>query len=247
MPTTQAEGLWVCKLGGAALQDAAKAEDLYQRLAAHHAAGRQLVVVHGGGPAVSAMAKRLGVASSFHDGLRVTSPALMEVAQMVQLGQVGRGVVTGLARLGVPALSLSGADFAGMLRARLHPERALGRVGEIDAVDVDRLTALTAAGVVPVIAPIGVDEDMLPLNVNADSVAQAVAAALQAERLIFVSDVQAVLGPEGPVEVLRAAQARDWLKDGTIHGGMVPKIRGALDALDLGVGQVAIGNTRICP
>lgn len=239
MPTTPVE---VLKVGGALLADAARAEALLSEVARSPV---PVVVVHGGGPAVSAMAERLGVDSHFEHGLRVTSPALMEVAQMVQVGTVSRQVVTGLTRAGSRALALSGADLGGWLRARLMRGGALGRVGEIASVDVAVLRDLLDRGIVPVVAPVAVDAELAPLNVNADQVAHAIASALGAVRLRFVSDVQAVLGPAGPVKELPWGTAERWLQDGTVSGGMGPKLRSCHRALLGGVGEVHIGQTRV--
>ena len=237
----------VVKLGGAALQDEQRTQSLLDQLTSLRQRGVQLVVVHGGGPAVSKLAEQLGIHSRFHQGLRVTPPELMRVAQMVQVGVVGRCLVSGFARRGVPALGLSGADFGGVLRAELHPERALGRVGLIAHVELPPLRSLIEQGTIPVLAPVAVDANFEPLNVNADQVAQAVAVALGARQLIYVSDVAAVLGPQGAVEVLTAAQAKEWLEDGTVHGGMRPKLLSCLSALEQGVGEVIVGRTKVVP
>lgn len=239
MPTTPVE---VLKIGGALLADAERAQALLTEVAQSPG---PVVLVHGGGPAVSAMAARLSVDSHFVDGLRVTSPALMEVAQMVQLGVVSRQVVTGLTRAGSRALALSGADLGGWLKADLMRGGALGRVGKIAQVDVAVLEGLLAQGIVPVVAPVAVDVDLAPLNVNADQVAHAIASALGAVRLRFASDVPAVLGPAGPVSELPWGTAERWLQDGTVSGGMGPKLRSCHRALLGGVGEVHIGQTRV--
>lgn len=232
----------VIKIGGALLQDSERAGAFLGALAQR---STPTVLVHGGGPAVSAMAQRLGVSSHFVDGLRVTSPALMEVAQMVQVGVVSRQVVSALTRAGSRALALSGADLGGWLRARQIRQGALGRVGEIRSVDCAVLEGLLAQGVIPVVAPVAVDAELEPLNVNADQVAYAIAAALGAQTLQFVSDVDAVLGPEGPVAELPWSEAEQWLADGTVTGGMGPKLRSCHHALLAGVGEVHIGMTRV--
>lgn len=230
------------KVGGALLQDPERAQAFLNQVAAW---GRPCVLVHGGGPAVSAMAERLDVESHFEDGLRVTSPALMQVAQMVQVGVVSRQVVSGLTRAGSRALGLSGADLGGWLRGRLMRGGALGRVGEITSVDCSVLEGLLAQGVIPVVAPVAVDADLEPLNVNADQVAHAIAAAMGARALHFVSDVSAVLGPEGPVSELSWGVAEQWMADGTVSGGMGPKLRSCHQALLAGVSEVHIGQTRV--
>lgn len=232
----------VIKVGGALLQDPSRAQAFLDDLAQRKT---PCVLVHGGGPAVSAMAERLEVSSHFVSGLRVTSPALMEVAEMVQVGVVSRQVVRGLTRAGSRAIALSGPDMGGWLRARQIQDGALGRVGEIRSVDCSVLFSFLEQGVIPVVAPVAVDGELEPLNVNADQVAYAIAAALGAHALHFASDVEAVLGPDGPVSELAWAEAEHWLADGTVTGGMGPKLRSCHRALLAGVALVHIGQTRV--
>ncbi|MFT5583962.1 MAG: acetylglutamate kinase [Cognaticolwellia sp.] len=232
----------VIKVGGALLQDPKRAHAFLEGVARRDS---PCVLIHGGGPAVSAMADRLGVSSHFVDGLRVTSPALMQVAEMVQVGVVSRQVVSGLTRAGSRAIALSGPDMGGWLRAHQIQDGVLGRVGEIRSVDCDVLLSLLAQGVIPVVAPVAVDDDLESLNVNADQVAYAIAAALGAHALHFASDVEAVLGPDGPVAELAWEKAEHWLADGTVTGGMGPKLRSCHHALLAGVSEVHIGQTRV--
>lgn len=230
------------KLGGAALAAPGGAEDVLQDIAALVRAGRRVVVVHGGGPQVSGWADRLGVSSRFIDGLRATSDELMTVAQMVQVGQVGRDVVARLGRAGVRAIGVSGQDLGGWLRADVHPNPELGRVGQVTDVDTHALNALLDAGLTPVIAPVAVDADLVPLNVNADHVAACVAAALRARDLLVLTDVSGVLDPQGQVAAhVDDAQARAWLEQGHARGGMRPKLRGCLHAAQAGVRAVIGG------
>jgi acetylglutamate kinase len=246
MPTTQAEGALVIKLGGAALAAPGAAQGVLEDVAALVQAGRRVVLVHGGGPQVSGWAERLGVESHFVDGLRATSPELMALAQMVQVGQVGRGVVERLARLGVSAIGVSGQDLGGWLRASVHPNRALGRVGQVTAVHTHALQALMDAGMVPVIAPVAVDGELAPLNVNADHVAACVAAALHARDLLVLTDVVGVLDPQGQVaQAVDEALARAWMDSGHARGGMRPKLRGCVHAARNGV-RAVIGGGDLC-
>jgi len=221
MPTT------VVKIGGSAL---AQAEAVMAQLA-----GMDVVVVHGGGAEVSAMSACLGLKTRFVEGLRVTDEDTMAVAQMVQ-ARVNQSLVAALGRSGQRSYGLFGQDHGGWLRARVRDPR-LGRVGQIVSVDTE---ALTAPGI-PVVAPVAVDQDLRPLNVNADHVAEAIATALNAEQLVFITDVEALQGPTGPVHEVGAEQLAHWIADGTVHGGMLPKARACLDAIARGVRSVSIG------
>jgi len=242
----------VIKVGGASMISESLIEAVAQDLVLLRAVGIEVVLVHGGGPAVSEMGRRLGIEPNFVDGLRVTGEDMMRVAQLVQVGGVSRDLLAAIARFGGSGVGLSGHDGGGWLRAsrRKHVSREtgqpvdLGRVGDIQSVDVRLITAATSASVIPVIAPVAVDAEYKPLNVNADSVATAVAAALGAPRLLFLSDVEGVHGPSGLVSRMTATEARGWIADGTIHGGMVPKVEACLHALNTGVQRVSIVDGR---
>lgn len=242
----------VIKYGGAAMTEDAL-RSLMRDLALLQAVRVRPVLVHGGGPAVSEHARRLGLEPRFVDGLRVTDPETLRVAQLVQVGGISRDLVAAIGRAGGCAIGVSGHDGGGWLRARprRHVSRAtgevvdLGRVGDVTRVDVGFLTALLGHGWIPVVAPVAVDEEMEPLNVNADAVAEAVAGALRADRLIFLSDVPGVRGPDGEVaSEVDGATVRAWIQDGVISGGMIPKAEGALSALEAGVGGVVIADGR---
>ncbi len=249
-----AGGVIVIKHGGAAMVDPGLAEGVLSDVAALHAAGQRVLLAHGGGPEVSRWGERFGLSARFVDGLRVTDEATMRVAQLVQVGGISRDLVAGLGRHGVRAIGLSGQDGGGWLRATVRAHRLaatgepvdLGRVGDITAVDTGLLDVLFAAGLLPVVAPVAVDAALAPLNVNADSVATAVAGALGAHRLVFLTDVSGVRGPDGaPVAALRAAEARAWIAAGVIAGGMIPKVEGCLAALAAGVAGVQIADGRV--
>jgi acetylglutamate kinase len=188
------------------------------------------VLVHGGGNAISGWLKRIGKQPVFVNGLRVTDEETMEVATMVLAGKVNKDLVCDLARHGGKAAGVSGLD-GGILRARQKNEQ-LGLVGEITSVDLSLVKTLVGAGYIPVVAPIAVGEDGQPLNVNADTAAAEVAVALRAEKLIFLTDVPGILGPEGElVTELSADRAREFINWGVISGGMVPKAEACLRAL----------------
>ncbi len=243
----------VLKYGGAAMVDAALADAVMQDVVLLRAVGVDVVVVHGGGPAVSAMGQRLGLEARFVDGLRVTDDDTMRVAQQVQIGGISRDIVAAIGRRGGRALGLSGHDLGGWLRAgpRRHVSREsgelvdLGRVGDVTTVDARPLRAVLDAAIVPVVAPVAVDGDLQSLNVNADSVATAVARALGAAKVVFLTDVAGIRGPEGLAPQVTASQLREWIADGTVSGGMIPKAEGCLRALDGGVGAVTVADGRV--
>lgn len=244
----------VVKYGGAAMTDPALADALMQDLVLLNAVGVRVVLAHGGGNAVSELGRRLGLVPRFVDGLRVTDPETLRLAQLVQVGGISRDICAALARHGGRAIGLSGQDLGGWLQAsvRQHTDRQtgepvdLGRVGDVGHVDAEALRRLMDGGLVPVVAPIAVDAALEPLNVNADSVAMAVAGALRADKLIFLTDVPGIRGPDGAIAPeLSAAQVRAWLADGTVSGGMIPKAEACLHALDAGVQRVTVADGRV--
>jgi len=221
----------VVKVGGATLGGATfdGGGTLLEEVAALVRAGVRVVVVHGGGPLVTAWLDRLGIPTRFADGRRVTDEPSLEVAAMVLRGLVNSGVVAGLSRQGVRALGLSGADN-GLLQARQRPE--LGLVGEVERVDAAMLTQLLDAGTTPVIAPLGLDATGQLLNINADDVTAAVAAALAADAALFLTDTPGVRGADGmTLQSLDRATTERLIADDAITGGMIPKVRACLDAL----------------
>lgn len=244
----------VVKYGGSAMVDPALAEAVTEDIVLLRAVGMQVVLAHGGGKMVSEMGARLGLPTTFVDGLRVTDPETMRIAQQVQIGGISRDILGAISRRGGRGLGISGHDLGGWLRARpkQHISRAtgapvdLGRVGEVTGVDHVALRGLLDQGIIPVIAPVAVDDDLRSLNVNADSVATAVATALKAARLIFLTDVDGIRGPDGkPAPELDAGTLRGWIEDGTVQGGMLPKAEACLSALDAGVERVTVADGRV--
>lgn len=239
----------VVKIGGSTLS-AESFGDLAQDLALLSAVGVQVVLVHGGGAAVSALGRRLGLEPQFVEGLRVTDDSTMDVAQMVQVGSISRQFVGAIARHGGRALAVSGADGGGLLKARkkLHVGEDgepvdLGRVGDIQSVDGALLGQILAAGFIPVIAPVAVDDSLESVNVNADEVATSVALAIGAGKLIFLSDIKGIQGPDGQVvALLQGEELRGWVRDGVVTGGMIPKARSILKALDGGIDRVTVAD-----
>ncbi|MFL7838647.1 MAG: acetylglutamate kinase [Candidatus Promineifilaceae bacterium] len=202
-----------------------------------------LVIVHGGGRAIAGLQTQLGLEVVKVDGLRVTDLESLNVTQMVLSGQSNKTVVKALLAAGVDALGLSGVD-GGLLRCRKkeHPTADLGYVGEIVEVRSDLLEKLMGLGLTPVLSPISLGVDGHTYNVNADEAASAVAGACQAEELVFVSNVPGVLCAGELVPSLSAAEAEEYIEKGIINGGMVPKVRSALQAVAYGADKVRIVN-----
>ncbi|HYF92821.1 MAG TPA: acetylglutamate kinase [Symbiobacteriaceae bacterium] len=246
----------VIKYGGAAMAAADLKDAVMQDIALMKYVGMNPIVVHGGGPEVSSMSKRLGLESRFVDGLRVTDAATMEIAQMVLIGKTNLEIVTHLGRHGAKAVGLSGHD-GGLIKAVKHLHQSvktgetvdLGFVGDIADIDVGVLESLTQAGFVPVISPIGIGPGGESYNINADTVAGEVAAALKAEKLVLLTDVEGVRADkDDPASLLTrvtAEEIRGWMAHGKIEGGMIPKLQCCLTALEAGVNRVHIIDGRV--
>lgn len=211
-----------------------------------HQLGINPIVVHGGGPQISRMLDRLGLKSEFVNGLRVTDAETMEVVEMVLVGTINSQIVTSINAAGGVAIGLTGGD-GNLLRARkLTGNGELGFVGEPERVDVGVLDGLRAAKMIPVIAPIGVGADSQSFNINADTVAGAVAAAVKADRFLLLTDVPGVLDTgKRLISELTAGEARRLIADGTISGGMIPKVETCLAAVDGGVEAAVILDGRV--
>jgi len=207
--------------------------------------GLRPVIVHGGGPQIGATLARLGRTSTFVDGLRVTDDETMEVVEMVLGGKLNREIVALVQQAGGRAMGLTGSDGGMLLVERLR-EPDLGRVGRVVHVDPAAIRAATDAGFVPVIAPIGVDAQGLTHNVNADEAAGAIAAALAAEKLILLTDVEGVQDGSGHlIRQLGVEEARKQIAEGTIRGGMIPKIECCVTALEGGVSSTHVIDGRM--
>ncbi|HUF52540.1 MAG TPA: acetylglutamate kinase [Dehalococcoidia bacterium] len=224
----------VAKIGGSTL---ASHDTSLEDVAALHARGDWPVIVHGGGVLISDWLKRLAVPTKFERGLRVTDAASLEVVVAVLCGLVNKTLVASLQALGARALGLSGADGS-LLQAKVRDE-ALGFVGEISAVDPTAVLQVIATGAVPVIAPVGMEyADGKPtgqlLNINADTSAGAIAAAIGAARLVFMTDVPGVKSNGAVLEALSATEAHELMSAGVIEGGMIPKVEACLQAAAAG-------------
>jgi acetylglutamate kinase len=247
----------VVKYGGHAMGDPELAAEFGKDIALLKQVGMNPVVVHGGGPQINAMLKRLAIKSEFVDGLRVTDAAMVEVVEMVLAGTVNKHVTELINRAGALAVGISGKD-GGLIRARKltrtivdpdsHIEHVLdlGFVGEPDLVDVRVIHALTGSGLIPVVAPVGVGADNQTYNINADDAAGAIAGALHATRLLMLTDVAGVLDADGKlIPELSVARAKAAIADGTITGGMIPKVENCLEALGLGAKGAVILDGRV--
>lgn len=247
---------FVVKYGGHAMGDPELARDFAEDIVLLKAVGINPVVVHGGGPQIGAMLKRLGVVSEFIDGLRVTDSETANVAEMV-LGAINKELVTWIAAAGGKAIGISGKD-AGFVRASKvertmrdpdsNIERAidLGFVGEPQAIDCTVLKTISDAGMIPVVSPIGVGPDGQTYNINADTMAGAVAAALGASRLFLLTDVAGVL--DKAKQLLTDLTPQDIAalrEDGTITGGMIPKLETCVHAVEQGVDAAVVLDGRV--
>tara|TARA_R110000824_G_scaffold21417_18_gene79818 strand:+ start:750 stop:1667 length:918 start_codon:yes stop_codon:yes gene_type:complete len=248
---------FVVKYGGHAMGDATLARNFAEDIVLLKAVGINPVVVHGGGPQIGAMLERVGVESKFVDGLRVTTKETAEIAEMVLSGAINKELVSWIEKAGGRAIGISGKDGGFVKAAKLRRterdpdsniERIidLGYVGEPKTVNRTVVDMISSAGMIPVIAPIGVGEDGHTYNINADTMAGAVASALRAARLFLLTDVAGVLDKQGDLLTDLAPRAiSELVKDGTISGGMIPKLETCVKAVQEGVDAAVILDGRI--
>lgn len=234
------------KVGGSLLAEGFP-EGLAEDLALLHRAGVRTVLVHGGGPEVSGVLERMGGSSDFVDGLRVTDEETLDVVVMVLAGRVNKRVVLRLQEAGVRAAGVAGLD-GGLIRVRSHPAAdRLGRVGQVEGVEPSLVRTLFERGFFPVVSPVGTDGEGRSYNVNADAAAAALASALEAEKLVMVTNVEGVLrqGDAGTdlISEMDPAEARELVREGTVSAGMVPKVRACLSALEGGVRSAHVVGT----
>lgn len=228
----------VVKYGGHAMEDE-ELNRIFCRDLAELAPGRDFIIVHGGGPQIAENLRRLNIPSQFRDGLRVTDEATLEVVEASLCGTVNKRVTRDLLRAGVLALGISGIDGAFIKASIKNP--GLGRVGEAREVDAAALLKLLDAGFLPVIAPLGIDENFQPLNINADTAAGAIAGALQADYFVLVSDVPGVLDANSQLlPKLSWSEIEDLRERGVISGGMIPKVLSCRHALEKGCKKALI-------
>jgi len=244
------------KFGGHAMGKADYVNAFAADIALLDQVGARPVVVHGGGPQIGDMLKKLQIESSFVDGLRVTDEATISVVEMVLAGGINKGLVAAIASAGGRAVGVSGKD-GGLITARklmavsknndsaIQQAVDLGFVGEPAHVDVTVLNALMAHNLIPVVAPVGNGEDGKTYNINADTAAGAIAAALNAKRMLMLTDVQGVLDKNGKlISSLTISEAEALIHDGTVSGGMIPKVETCIEAVQGGAEGAVIMDGR---
>ena len=237
----------VVKYGGNAMVDPALARGVADDMVLLRAVGLRPVVVHGGGPQISALMARLGKEPEFRDGLRVTDAETVDIARMVLVGKVNRDIVSAINVHGPLAVGLSGEDAGLILAGARNPE--LGYVGDVASVNPTILHRLLAEELIPVVSTIGSDPSGQAYNINADTVAGALAEALAAEKAVFLTDVAGLLADvDDPASLISRTTARElaaMIADGRLSGGMIPKIAAALHAVEHGVGSAHLLDGRV--
>lgn len=237
----------VAKYGGNAMTDPQLKKSVMQDILLLQLVGVKVILVHGGGPEISAMLKKLSIESHFENGLRVTDDDTMEVVQMVLAGKVNKSLAADLSALGGRAVGLCGID-GGLIKVHQKNEK-LGHVGEIDEINTKILDDLLDGGFIPVISSIGIDDDGNPYNINADTAAAKIAAALHAESMVVMSNINGVLRDKDDenslISQMSLADAEELKKSGIIAGGMIPKVDCCTSAVKEGVKKVFIINGEI--
>ncbi|MBX2878800.1 MAG: acetylglutamate kinase [Granulosicoccus sp.] len=240
----------VIKYGGNAMTDETLKRSFAQNIVMMKQVGINPVVVHGGGPQIGSMLKNLSIESEFVDGMRVTDSATMEVVEMVLGGHVNKSIVALLNQVGGSAVGLTGKDSS-LIRAvpmelADKPDVSLGYVGDVDHINTHIIETLMASDIIPVIAPIGADREGASYNINADLVASNIAIALKASRLLLLTNTPGILDQDN--QLLTGLTPDDiavLIENGTIHGGMLPKVKCALDAVAADVRSVVILDGRV--
>jgi acetylglutamate kinase len=237
---------FVIKYGGAAMIDDDLRETFAQDVTLLKKIGVHVAIVHGGGKEVTEIAGRLGIESRFVNGQRYTDEAMIGVVQMVLAGKTNKDIVVRINQHDGDAVGLCGID-ANVFRVKRFEEDGvdLGLVGKITEVNAGYLQLLLANGIMPVIAPLGVDERWRVHNINADLAAASLAAALKAEKLVYLSDVEGIMADDALVHSITERNAEEMIRTGVISTGMIPKVRSAFDALDAGVNKVHMIDGRV--
>ncbi len=236
--------IMVIKYGGSAMLDTELRESFSKDVSLLKYVGINPIIVHGGGPEIGGTLGKLGMESKFYQGLRITDEDTMEVVVMVLAGKVNKEIVLQINKNGGKAVGISGVD-AHIIKAKkkLMKDVDLGLVGDVDEVNPSILLHLSEDGYVPVVAPIGVDENGKRYNINADSVASAIAVSLKAEKLIFLTDTDGVKDKDGRlISSIKTDDINSLINNDTITGGMIPKILSSKEAIDKGVKKVHIIN-----
>jgi len=247
----------VVKFGGNAMVDPALHESFARDIVLMKLVGMNPVVVHGGGPQIGALLEKLNIESEFIDGMRVTDSQTMDVVEMVLGGSVNKEIVSSISRNGGKAIGVSGKDGRLIRAQRMtvtrHAEGLdaaeiidIGQVGEVRQIDREILDVILESNFIPVIAPVGADDEGNTYNINADLVAGKIAQVMQAEKLMLLTNVEGLLDASGSVLTgLSTSKVDELIEDGTVHGGMLPKISCALDAVKSGVASAHIVDGRV--
>ncbi|MGF1537427.1 MAG: acetylglutamate kinase [Elainellaceae cyanobacterium] len=238
----------VVKYGGAAMKDGRLKADVMRDVVFLACVGLRPVLVHGGGPEINTWLGKLGIEPQFKDGLRVTDAPTMDVVEMVLVGRVNKEIVTLISQAGGSAVGLCGKD-GNLIRARSQGHEGIGFVGEVSVLDPKVVETLAAAGYIPVISSVAADETGQAYNINADTVAGELAAALGAEKLILLTDIPGILrdrhDAESLIPKLNIQQARELIDEGVVAGGMIPKVNCCVRSLAQGVRATHIIDGRV--
>lgn len=240
----------VVKYGGSAMVNSKIKEMMMQDIALFKLIGINIVLVHGGGPFINKMLDRMNIEPKFIEGLRVTDAETMEVVEMVLSGKINKEIVNDIQKLGLKATGISGKDGMTLKAEKLMKNDIdLGYVGSIVEVDTGLIDSLIESGQIPVVAPVGRDADGNTYNINADYAAVSIAAALKAQKLLFVTDVRGVMedveNPDSLISLMSVEEAKAKIEEGIISGGMIPKVECCIDAVESGVETVHIIDGRV--
>lgn len=243
----------VIKYGGSAMEDEEIRQTIAKDIVLMKYVGMNPVVVHGGGKAINEVMAGMGKTPAFHDGMRVTDEETMDIVEMVLVGRINKEVVSLINRAGGKAVGISGKDGELIQAVKYQPESEpdvdIGYVGKVSRINPDPIRALEQAGYIVVVAPIGFGGDGQTYNINADSVAGEIAAALNAEKLVLLTDTPGILREKGDettlISTLEPSQVKDLIESGVIKGGMLPKVEACERALEAGVGKTHIIDGRI--
>jgi acetylglutamate kinase len=235
---------FVIKYGGAAMRDERLQVSFAQDVTILRKIGINIIIVHGGGKDITDLASALNISTRFVDGQRYTDEKMVDVVLMVLAGKLNKEIVNLINTNGGNAIGLCGVDN-GLLKAHRITEKDLGLVGDVSFVNTSFLNLLVNNGMMPVVAPLAVGDDNKILNINADLAAGAIATALRAEKLVYLSDIEGVLVDKQLVSSLTHAEAESLIERGAIHSGMIPKVRSAFATLGAGVNKVHIIDGRI--
>ncbi|HEY8443404.1 MAG TPA: acetylglutamate kinase [Clostridia bacterium] len=238
----------VIKYGGNAMQDETIINTIMEDIAMLKIVGVNPILVHGGGPEINAYLKKLNIQSKFHNGLRITDSETMEVVQMVMSGKINKEITSKINQLGVKAIGLSGKD-ASLIEVKkyISPDGVdLGHVGEIVNINTSLLEKLCNDEFIPVIAGIGTDKQGRSYNINADTVAAEIAARINAEKLIYLTDIDGIRedadDPSTLISVITVSKIKEMIESGKINGGMIPKVMSCIKGIEQGVSKVHIIN-----